>query len=325
MVMAGVRSAKKTFSRWVFAVLFAGALVLAPMAGASATEFVWSYVGPDTLKGVAAELESGARWVDQLERAVGPSPIRDPIRVELHAESSPVAESTPGWIAGFAQGSLGRVVLFPERVPRYPNGSLDEVFRHELVHVFVARAAAGKPVPRWFNEGLSTSVAGSWSFGDRSRLTWALLFRGRHEITELDPLFLDGSTAPKAYAISAAFVRDLTRRYGESVAPRILAEVSRGESFERAFTIATGTTIRRAEDRFWGTHSILYRWIPVLSSSFTLWIAITLLFLVAAGRRRQRDARVREAWAAQEQSLEDLSAEDVEVIRPSSPRNEWIH
>lgn len=296
--------------------MLCSALVAGGAVAESAIE--WSIVGPETLEGVAIELERGSAGFARLERLAGAPSAGPPIRVELHAEDSAVASATPQWIAGFAQGALDRVVLFPERVPRYPNGSLDEVLRHELMHVYIARATAGRSVPRWFNEGLSTVGATSWGLGDRTRLTWALVFRGRRELVELDPLFRDGATAPAAYAISAAFVRDLVRRYGSGVAAHLLAEVRRGASFDVAFRTATGTTVERAADRFWSTHSLFYRWIPILSSSLTLWIAITGLFLLAAGRRRQRDARVRELWDAEDRARAELA----EAARD---RDDWIH
>ena len=39
-----------------------------------------------------------------------------------------------------------------------------------------------------------------------------------------------------------------------------------------------------------------YRWIPLLTSSFTLWAGIVLLALVAFRRRRQRDAEISARW-----------------------------
>lgn len=277
-------------------------LGLGLFAGAAHARLEWAFDGPERFGGLAVQLERETAGLARLERLTGAPSTLEPIRVELVAESTEVARRTPQWIAGYAQGAAGRIVLFPERVPRYPNGSLEEVFRHELLHVLVARATAGRPVPRWFNEGLSTVGATSWDMGDRSRLTWALLFRGRRELSDLDRLFQDGSTAPAAYAISAAFVRDLLRRHGSGVAARILGEVRRGALFDAAFVSATGTTLAQAQDRFWGTHSLLYRWIPVISSSLTLWIGVTALFLLAAGRRRRRDARIRELWDAEEEA-----------------------
>jgi len=293
------------------------ALLSAVAGPVRAAEIEWVYDKASersaSYRGLTLELEREAASFRRLERLAGAPASSQPIRVELVPEGSAVSDSTPGWVAGFAQGQLGRVVLFPERVPRYPNGSLQEVFRHELMHVYIARAAAGQAVPRWFNEGLSTVGATRWSFDDRSRLTWALLLRGRRELDEVDRMFRDGATAPGAYAISAAFVRDLLDRYGTESAAYLLAEVRRGASFETAFRSATGTTLARAQDRFWSSHSLFYRWIPVVSSSVTLWVIITVLFLIAAGRRRQRDARLREVWDAEEAAR--LQQED----------GEWIH
>ena len=55
-------------------------------------------------------------------------------------------------MSGYALSRESVVVLLPERILSYPHGSLEEVLRHELAHVLIARAAGQRPVPRWLNE-----------------------------------------------------------------------------------------------------------------------------------------------------------------------------
>jgi hypothetical protein len=229
----------------------------------------------------------------------------EPIRVILAAEGSTVAKSTPTWVSGFAYGSLGVVVLFPDRTPAYPDTSFDELLFHELSHVLAARAAAGHSIPRWFNEGLAMYLGRSWNLEDRSRMTWALLVDRKVPLATLDQRFEgDRGEMRRAYAVSGAFVRDLYHRYGSKVGAQILSDIALGFPFEEAFYRRTGIDFVRAEELFWHSHSIWYRWVPVLTSSATLWIAITILSLFAVKRRRDRTAEIKRQWDEEERWLD---------------------
>jgi hypothetical protein len=219
----------------------------------------------------------------------------------------------PEWVSGYAYGSLGRVVLLPERTPSYPDGSLDELLLHELTHILVARAAAGRPVPRWFNEGLAMMAAGSWSLEDRTRLTFAMVRRTELPLVEVDRLFGgEPGEVRRAYVLSGALVRDIVLRYGRPAPRRILAAIARGESFREAFHGATGATLAGATRSFWQRHSFWYRWVPLLGSSFTLWLLIIVLAFIAWGRKRRKVAALQQVWDEEE-------AERLEEPPP------WIH
>jgi len=231
-----------------------------------------------------------------------------PIRVIVAAEDSPVAQSTPSWVSGFAYGNLGVIVLFPDRTPAYPDTSFEELLFHELSHVLTARAAAGHSIPRWFNEGLAMYIGRSWNLEDRSRMTWALLVDRQVSLAALDQSFAgDRGEMRRAYAVSGAFVRDLYHRFGPQVGAQILTDVALGFPFEEAFYRRTGIDFARAEERFWHSHSIWYRWVPVLTSSATLWMAITILSLFAVKRRRERTAEIKRQWEEEERWLDSGS------------------
>jgi hypothetical protein len=235
-------------------------------------------------------------------RLVGLTRPGPPIRVIVAPEGSGPAKLVPPWISGYALSDQGLIVVMPQRVPNYPDSSLEDLLRHEVAHVLIARASGGRPLPRWFHEGLAMIAGGSWGFDDRSRLTLALLADRPVSLAELEERFSGGqSETNRAYAIAGAFVRDLFERYGPEAAPRLLAGVSRGRSFEMAFREATGTTLTRAEEAFWSRQTFWYRWVPVLTSSITLWLLITMLALWAIRRRRARDAAQRLIWEEEDE------------------------
>jgi hypothetical protein len=226
-----------------------------------------------------------------------------PIRVVLATETSPEARAMPYWVAGYARGAEGVVVLFPARAPTYPDDSLEGLLHHEVAHVLLTRATRGRQVPRWFNEGVATAAGHAWGFGDRTRFGLELLRGGRVPLDDLDRRFAGGGAeAASAYAVAGAFVRDLLRRHGPGVTGDILRRVGAGESFSRAFYGATGVTRFAAEASFWRRQTFWGRWVPFLTSSVALWIAVTALALWAFKRRRDRDLALAAAWEAEERA-----------------------
>jgi hypothetical protein len=224
-----------------------------------------------------------------------------PIRVALVTEAAPEARSSPLWVAGYAYGALGRIVLFIERTPAYPDGSIEALLDHEVAHVLIARAAAHHPVPRWFNEGVSMVAGHAWGIADTSRLTLAAITASGLTSAELEAMFKgDSGEVQRAYAVSGAMVRDLLRRYDRQAVARTLGGLRLGLGFEEAFLRATGATPSRFEAAFWRRHSFWYRWVPLLGSSVTLWFGVTLLALLAFRRRRRRDAEIRARWELEE-------------------------
>ncbi|HME98500.1 MAG TPA: hypothetical protein VKK06_01410, partial [Terriglobia bacterium] len=73
-----------------------------------------------------------------------------------------------------------------------------------------------------------------------------------------------------------------------------------GSSFETAFADVTGTTAAHAESEFWGRQRIWTTWIPILTSSATVWIVVTLLAMWAIQRRRQKSAEIERRWEEEE-------------------------
>lgn len=267
---------------------------------------------PEVLIDAPSDLEVPARHLRQwrsdrlatFQQLIGLPTSGQPIRVVLLTEDSVPASAMPSWVAGYAQAD-DLIVLFPARVPVYPNSSLDELLGHEVAHVLIARAAGRRAVPRWFNEGLAMLAEEAWDWGDRSRAALALIRSEDYGIATVDQRFGGtGSEVSSAYALSAAFVRSLVGRHGKTMPADVLARLAAGQSFESAFAAATGETLEEAEAFFWRRQALWTRWIPLLGSPTTLWILITLLALWAIKRRRDRDRDIEAAWDAEERFVE---------------------
>lgn len=267
---------------------------------------------PTLLVEAPPELEPLARIVrgfdpERLRPAMRLTGLEDPgppITVVLAPEGSPAAGPAPRWVTGYASGARGVVVLLPARVPSYPDRSLELLLQHEVTHVLIARAAAGQPVPRWFNEGLAMAAGRGWDLEDRGRVALAVLRRGRVSLDRIDGAFSAGERAVQtAYALSEDLVQDLLRRHGRAVGVAILQEVAAGAPFPTAFERATGETLAAAEESYWRRRTFWSRWVPLLTSSAFLWAAVTLLALLAFQRRRARDARLRRIWEEEDRAL----------------------
>jgi hypothetical protein len=225
-----------------------------------------------------------------------------PIRVVLAPENSELARSAAPWISGFALGESSLVVIFPARSPGYPDDTIEDVLRHEVAHVLIWRAAEGHPVPRWFNEGLAMDVERERRFQDQTELLYQLVKGGEADLHRLDGLFSGSqSDQVRAYALAGAFVHDILHMYGATSAKAILARIHQRASFEEAFLDVTGVSPATAESEFWRRQRIWTSWIPVLTSSTIVWLAITLLALLAIYMRRVRNRQIEERWEQEDQ------------------------
>ncbi len=260
------------------------------------------FVAPEALQNLATQLaqtDHAARR--ELVASLGLSDPGPPIRVILAPNGSLEARRAPSWSLGYAISPASLVVLLVDRVPAYPDHSLEQVLRHEIAHVLIHRAAGGQPIPRWLDEGLAIYWAREWGIDDRGRVWLATV---RHDTLALDRLNQDFQAGPtgagRAYALATAFVRDLIAQQGPQVGARILQRVRSGAPFPLAFEQATGLTLGSAEAEFWSRLDFWNRWVPFLTSSTTLWLLITGLALVAFKRRRDLDRAQIARWEAEE-------------------------
>ena len=249
---------------------------------------------PPSLAPAAARV----RAIDQedLRRALGRAGLQLPaeVRVTLVSADAPLARQTPAWIVGRAFGSRD-VTVFPDRVTRYPYDSLESVMRHEVVHLALGARAGGRPLPRWFHEGVATTVEAGWGAADQLRLLVATL--RDPTIDDLAGLFASDAQphTELAYRLSAALAADLRERHGADVPGRIASHVADGNSFVRAFAMETGETPDAAAARAWRGYRRWTTWVPAVASVSGVWtltLALALLAFIVRWRRRARRHRL---------------------------------
>lgn len=251
-----------------------------------------------------AELSSSRRRLESFDRASLARIVRmvgldDPgasIHVILAGEDSAAASRVSASTAGYAISSEGLIVLFPARSPVYPHDTLEDVLRHEVAHVLISRAAGGRPVPRWFHEGVAMAAERPWGLEDRSRLILELVAGPRLSVAEIDRLFDGEATRTRAYALSAAMVREIVRAHGGASPAAILRELRTAATFEEALIRAVDRPMREIERNFWERQRVWTVWVPLVTSSQVLWLVVIAVAALAVWQRRRRAAAIRRRW-----------------------------
>ena len=80
----------------------------------------------------------------------------------------------------------------------------------------------------------------------------------------------------------------------------------RQEIIDAAFADVAGITPGAAESEFWQRQRIWTNWLPILTSTTTLWMAVTLLAILAIYRRRRRNLEIAKQWEKDENRDGDL-------------------
>jgi hypothetical protein len=258
---------------------------------------------PPELTAVRTRLESiNPQRLADIAQLLGTIPdASPPIRVVLATENSDLARGVPPWISGFAEGESDLVVIFPARSLSYPNDTLEDVLRHEVAHVLIWRVSGGRSIPRWFNEGLAMAAERERRLEDQTQLLYQLATGPRTSLEELNRLFLGGqSDQTRAYALAGALVHDVFQQYGPAVCGEILMRVGRGARFDVAFADVTGKSPAEADSEFWQRQRIWTSWVPLITSSTTLWLGVTILAVLAIYMRRRRNREIEEQWAKED-------------------------
>jgi hypothetical protein len=275
-------------------------LLLVAVAGsAGAQELRLVVEAPPSLEPVATRI----REIDvaRLGDAVGRAGLAVPpeARIALLLEDHARARAAPAWVVAQASG-FRDIVIFPARVGTYPHDSLESVVWHEVVHLAVSIQAGGRPLPRWFHEGVAVSVEEGWGLGGQLRLILAAF--DDPGLADLDRLFATDAQPENAsaYLLAAALVDEVRRRHGAAVPGAIAARVATGMPFSQAFALVTGERPEEAADRAWGAYRRWTSWIPVVTSASAVWLGILAIAFVAFLASRRTRARRRRQWDEEE-------------------------
>lgn len=223
---------------------------------------------------------------------------------------APVGLPPPSYADAVAYPSLGLVLLsLTGRDPAHPP-DLETTFVHELSHVALHRAVAGRPVPRWFTEGLAIHHARERSL-ERMKLLWeATAQRRLVPLPRLEASFADGSAdVGVAYAEAADVVAYLLRvDDGPYKMKRLVRGLARGQAFDEALLGSYFVGLRELDREWrrdlWDRHSAY----PLVVGGTGLWAIATVFLVVAFVKRRRLAKRKLARWAREEAEIDRLEA-----------------
>lgn len=229
--------------------------------------------------------------------------IRDqpqaPIEVRILRGTDRFQDAVPGphppaeWTAGLAMPYRSLILLKVDAQTRF---SIHDIFRHEVSHIVLHRAAGGNRLPLWFVEGVAVNQA-----GERLRERWAqtvesMLGDGPMPLEALRDGFPRGTRqVENAYAQSSAFVHFLIRRWGWNLLRYVIAQVRQGHAFAPTLERVTGKSLRQLEEAWLLEMEREASWLPLLTGEPLMWVLISLLFVASFFIHRSRQKAQLEA------------------------------
>ncbi len=282
-----------------------------------------TFEAPESLQPVAKRLETmGWPYYSYAMELAGLAHAGPGIRVYVVPDTSELGAQLPPWVSGFANGEMSAIVLFAERVHSYPARAIEDLLVHEVAHILNYRAARGRAIPRWFDEGIATIAARTWDIEDRARLIWAVGKKEEFSLERVNAFFRgNASTARRGYSLSAGFVRDLIQEHGPNTPAKILRLVAQDVPFSIAFLQVVALTLDEAAATFVERQSVWLRWVPLATSDFMLWMGISLLAFVAFGMHLQRRRAQRRQQVEEDDDDGDFEFDYGELEQPS--KREW--
>ena len=211
----------------------------------------------------------------------------------------------PDWASGLAFPGSNYILLKSPASLR-SNAARDTLlttFKHELAHIVLHNGVGNysNRIPRWFDEGFASYQSKDWRF---SQIRTMALVGLTNSYIPFDNLFYDfpsdESKAIKAYAQSYSFVAYLYEQYGNNSIKGIIDEIYRGSSFSSAVKFIIDKDIVSLEKKWRKRARTYYTWIPLVTSTTTLWFIAALVVTLGFIKRRKRYREALDRWNEEE-------------------------
>jgi len=165
-----------------------------------------------------------------------------------------------------------------------------------------AETRYGTRLPRWFQEGIATYVSGEMNLSRLIQLGWAQATGAAPDFKELEFSFpSQPSRAGAAYARSYLFVQYLTRRFGPDAVARLVAGSLQKGGLNQGTAAAFDVSLADLLNGFDQYARVKATWIPVITSTATIWGVITLLLFVTWFRKKVQGMRTVMQWEREEE------------------------
>lgn len=217
----------------------------------------------------------------------------------------PEGARVPAWAIGVAYPQHNLIILLSPAVRQRGPIDIIKTFQHEVLHIILGQAFKGSAeVPRWLNEGLAMIAANEWSMARLSTMTFAVLGRKLIPMEELAESFpWDPDQAHIAYCQSFYFIAFLKGKFGNNLFKTFLKEYILHKNFQRAILDTYNVPWGKMEDLWRDYLRLRFSWIPLITSSTTLWFLATLIFILGYARKKRMNRLKLEQWNREEEML----------------------
>lgn len=204
----------------------------------------------------------------------------------------------PDWVLGVAYHTLSRIVIKSPGAVRSGHYDLKTIFIHELTHILLGTTFDGvEHIPRWLNEGLAMYESREWSFDRVSTITRAVLTDSLLPLSEITHTFPKKREAVElAYCQSFYLLSFMIDQYGRETFQRFVQYYSKERVLDDALIKVYGMNLNNLEKEWHRYLKMRFSWIPILTSTGTLWFLITLIFLLSYMRRRHKARLTLKQW-----------------------------
>ena len=245
----------------------------------------------------------GLPWLSQYSIVIAQS--RDEF-----LELQPTARPAPEWAGALTYPGLKMVLIMTPAAMETGGSSYWSLLRHEMAHLLLGDAESrhGTRLPRWFQEGIATYVSGEMNLARLMQLGWAQATGATPDFRDLEYTFPSQSShAGAAYARSYLFIKYISQRFGEDAVAELLSESFQRGGINRGVVAAFDMNLAELLVGFDQYARVKATWIPVITSTATLWGVITLLFLITWFRKKVQGLRTIRQWE-REDEIEQMAA-----------------
>lgn len=221
---------------------------------------------------------------------------------EAFNQFQPPDRPLPDWAVGVAYPRAMTMVIRSYHVPGTPRQDMATIFVHELTHLVLGAKFGEQPVPFWLHEGLAMYEAGEWNPGHEWDLVRAVVANRVPPLDQVTAIGRSEGDARTAYALSEALVGHMIATYGREGFSEFVNRLAEGQSFEDALVTGLRVTPERFDER-WRAHlDRRYAWIPLITSSTTLWALMMVVAFAAYVAKKRRNRRTAARWAEEERA-----------------------
>ncbi|MCX7945322.1 MAG: peptidase MA family metallohydrolase [Deltaproteobacteria bacterium] len=208
-----------------------------------------------------------------------------------YEDFQPIDHKAPVWSVGIAYPKRRLIVLRGDAT--HGPDEILRTFRHELAHVFLHNFS-NKKIPKWFSEGFSMYFEDRGGIVKSLKLIRQAIVNSYVPIDSIEESFPDDPIdIQNAYLTSTEFFSYLLSEIKEEGLNQVFQYVLDGLDFKYAIYKVSGKTISEMERDFKRRSRFRYAWLPLITSSTSIWLFMTFLFVyVYIIKKRRSDKRL---------------------------------